>query len=210
MVNDGLLLLLALMALLLVMFLYAVITLSPQDAAARTEPPVLHLPAPSLPAPASPWLQTPAAPAAAAGQPGHSASPAWHLDAAPAPSLRQPTVGTSAKAATPATVASQHRWPNGTGRRTAATRPALRPTQNAPQRAQKCPIWRLPTSRDPISSALRTAGRRAFCLASPSLNVMGLVGISHAAVRLGGRCDWSGNCRRSEVSQAAGQPPGPA
>jgi hypothetical protein len=58
MVNDGLLLLLALMTLLLVMFVYAVITLSPQDAV-RTEPPVLHLPAPSPPPSASPWPQTP-------------------------------------------------------------------------------------------------------------------------------------------------------
>jgi hypothetical protein len=82
MVNDGLLLLLALMTLLLVMFVYAVITLSPQDAV-RTEPPVLHLPAPSPRPPASPWPQTAAAPAAAAGQPGHTASPARPLDALP-------------------------------------------------------------------------------------------------------------------------------
>jgi hypothetical protein len=75
MINDGLLLLLALMTLLLVMFVYAVIKLSPQDAV-RTEPPVLNLPAP--PSLASPWLQT-----AAAGQPGHTASPARHLDALP-------------------------------------------------------------------------------------------------------------------------------
>ena len=84
MVNDGLLLLLALMTLLLVMFVYAVIMLSPQDAV-RTEPPMLNLPAPSLTPSASPRLQTPAAPAAAAGQPGHTASPAWHLDAPPRP-----------------------------------------------------------------------------------------------------------------------------
>lgn len=103
MVNDGLLLLLALMTLLLVMCLYAVITLSPQDAA-RTEPSVLNLPAPAPPSPASPWLPTAAAPPAAAGQPGHTASPAWHLDALPpAPSAvpRQAAAGTSAKAATP-------------------------------------------------------------------------------------------------------------
>ena len=86
MVNGGLLLLLALMTLLLVMFVYAVITLSPQDAV-RTEPPVLHLPAPSPPPPASPWPQTAAAPAAAAGRPGHTVGPAWPLDALlPAPS----------------------------------------------------------------------------------------------------------------------------
>ena len=53
MVNDGLLLLLALMTLLLVMFAYAVIMLSPQDAV-RTEPPMLNLPAPSLTPSASP------------------------------------------------------------------------------------------------------------------------------------------------------------
>jgi hypothetical protein len=77
MINDGLLLLLTLMTLLLVMFVYAVIMLAPQDAV-RTEPPVLNLPAPSPPPLASPWLQT-----AAAGQPGHTASPARHLDALP-------------------------------------------------------------------------------------------------------------------------------
>ena len=53
MVNDGLLLLLALMTLLLVMLVYAVIMLSPQDAV-RTEPPMLNLPAPSLTPSASP------------------------------------------------------------------------------------------------------------------------------------------------------------
>ena len=80
MVNDGLLLLLALMTVLLVMFVYAVITLSPHDAA-HTEPPGLNLPATAPPRPASPWLQTAAAPAAAAGQPGHTASPVRDLDA---------------------------------------------------------------------------------------------------------------------------------
>ena len=89
MVNDGLLLLLALMTLLLVMFVYAVIMLSPQDAV-RTEPPMLHLPAPSPPPSASPWPQTAAAPAAAAGRPGHTASPAWHLDAPPVRAQRVP------------------------------------------------------------------------------------------------------------------------
>ena len=62
MVNDGMFLLLALMTLLLVMFLYAVITLSPEDAI-RTEPPVLHLPAPLPASPVSRW-PTPRGPAA--------------------------------------------------------------------------------------------------------------------------------------------------
>jgi hypothetical protein len=85
MVNDGLLLLLALMTLLLVMFLYAVITLSPEDAI-RTEPPVLNLPAPPPPSPAGQWSQARAVPAAAAGQPSHTAGPAWNSDApVPAP-----------------------------------------------------------------------------------------------------------------------------
>jgi hypothetical protein len=57
MVNDGLFLLLALMT-LLVMFLYAVITLSPEDAI-RTEPPVLNPPAPPPPSPGSRWPHTP-------------------------------------------------------------------------------------------------------------------------------------------------------
>lgn len=85
MVNDGLFLLLALMVLLLVMFLYAVITLSPEDAI-RTEPPVLNLPAPPPPSPVVRWSQTPPVPAAAAGQPRHAAGPAWKSDAlVPAP-----------------------------------------------------------------------------------------------------------------------------
>ena len=85
MVNDGLLLLLALMTLLLVMFLYAVITLSPEDAIG-SEPPVLNLPAPPPPSPVGQWSQTRAVPAAAAGQPSHTAGPAWNSDApVPAP-----------------------------------------------------------------------------------------------------------------------------
>jgi hypothetical protein len=76
MVNDGLFLLLALMVLLLVMFLYAVITLSPEDAI-RTEPPVLNLPAPPLPhrssgghrPPRSPQLR-PASPGTPLARPG--------------------------------------------------------------------------------------------------------------------------------------------
>ena len=85
MVNDGLFLLLALMTLLLVMFLYAVITLSPEDAI-RTEPPVLTLRAPPPASPVSRWPQTPAVPAAAAGQLSHTVGPAWDSDApVPAP-----------------------------------------------------------------------------------------------------------------------------
>jgi hypothetical protein len=80
MVNDGVFLLLALMTLLLVMFLYAVITLSPEDAI-RTEPPMLHLPAPLPASPVSRWPQTPAVPAAAAGQPSHTVGLAWDSDA---------------------------------------------------------------------------------------------------------------------------------
>ncbi len=71
MVNNSLFLLPALMTLLLVMFLYAVITLSPEDAI-RTEPPVLNLRAPPPASPVGRWSQTRAVPAAAAGSaPSH-------------------------------------------------------------------------------------------------------------------------------------------
>jgi hypothetical protein len=76
MVNDGLLLLLALMTLLLVMFVYAVIMLSPQDAV-RTEPPVLNLPRRPLPRrpargcrPPRPRLPRQASPVTPPAQPG--------------------------------------------------------------------------------------------------------------------------------------------
>ena len=82
MANDGLLLLLALMTLLLVMFLYAVITLPPRDAV-RAEPPVLNRPAPAPPPQASPRSQIHAAATAAEGRRGRTAGPAGYLDTLP-------------------------------------------------------------------------------------------------------------------------------
>jgi len=81
MINVGLLLLLALLTLLLVMCLYAVITLPPKHAI-RIEPLVLSLPAqpPPLP-PVSPLLPSPTASAATAGQPDDTTGPAWDGDA---------------------------------------------------------------------------------------------------------------------------------
>jgi hypothetical protein len=85
MVNDGLVVLLLALMLLLVMFLYAVITLSPEDSI-RAEPPVLNPPVPLPPSPVGRWSQTPTVPAAAAGQPSHIAGPVWNSDApVPAP-----------------------------------------------------------------------------------------------------------------------------
>ena len=96
MVNDGLLLLLAPMTLLLVMLVYAVITLSPQDAV-RTEPPMLNLPAPSPPPSASPRPQTPAAPAAAAGQPVTPPAQPGTLMPLPVRAQRCPGAGSPAR-----------------------------------------------------------------------------------------------------------------
>jgi hypothetical protein len=73
------------MALLLVMFIYAVVTAPPQGAA-PAEPPALEWPAPELPAPApalpAGWPLAPASPAGAAGLSGDAGYAARHAPAA--------------------------------------------------------------------------------------------------------------------------------
>jgi hypothetical protein len=99
-VNDVLFWLVIAMALLLVMFIYAVITAPPQGAP-PAEPPALEWPAPELPAPA-PALPAgrplaPASPAGAAGLSGDAGYAARHAPAA-------------APVNSPAKVSSGPRW----------------------------------------------------------------------------------------------------
>jgi len=99
-VNDVLFWLVIAMALLLVMFIYAVITAPPQGAP-PAEPPALEWPAPELPAPA-PALPArrplaPVSPAGAAGLSGDAGYAARHAPAA-------------APASSPAKVSSGPRW----------------------------------------------------------------------------------------------------
>jgi hypothetical protein len=99
-VNDALLWSLAVMTLLLVMFIYAVITAPPQDAP-PAEPPALEWPAPELPAPA-PALPAgrPLAPASPAGAAGLSADAGYTARHAPA----------AAPVNSPARASSGPRW----------------------------------------------------------------------------------------------------